>query len=512
MNLFATNLAESWKRRGFLSANSWQTRLGLPLWLGLFFIVQAFITGCEVGPDYKRPEVGGIPGAYNVASIYTNNNWKVAEPRGELPKGDWWKMFNDPELNNLETQAANANPSLKAAVDRFDEARAELKITRAGLYPTLNVDGSATRQRNSPNEPSVLTGRPLGQASTYNDFYGALDFNYEVDVWGSVRRSVEYARATAQASADDLATINLDIQAEVAVDYFNLRALDTEMAVLRSSIHVFSRSLDLTISQRRGGIATDLEVAQAQTVLKTTEAQLPFVALQRAQFEHALALLVGQVAPTFRITEQPMNVIPPQIPAGLPSELLEQRPDISEAERIMAAANANIGVAKAAFYPTIMLSGLGGLQSINAGSLFNASSRLWSFGPTLTLPIFEGGRLRAGLQLSQATYDEMVNNYRETVLTAFQEVEDSLAAQSLLADQYLAESDALVAARKQLDVSNVQFRDGLITYLDVATAESTELTVEFSTVQIRGQQLVAAVTLVKSLGGGWVEGNVARNE
>jgi outer membrane protein, multidrug efflux system len=284
------------------------------------------------------------------------------------------------------------------------------------------------------------------------------------------------------------------------------------MAVLRSSIHVFSRSLDLTISQRRGGIATDLEVAQAQTVLKTTEAQLPFVALQRAQFEHALALLVGQVAPTFRITEQPMNVIPPQIPAGLPSELLEQRPDISEAERIMAAANANIGVAKAAFYPTIMLSGLGGLQSINAGSLFNASSRLWSFGPTLTLPIFEGGRLRAGLQLSQATYDEMVNNYRETVLTAFQEVEDSLAAQSLLADQYLAESDALVAARKQLDVSNTQFRDGLITYLDVATAESTELTVEFSTVQIRGQQLVAAVTLVKSLGGGWVEGNMARNE
>jgi multidrug efflux system outer membrane protein len=509
MDLFATNLAESWKRSCLLRAKSCRAPLGLPLCLGVLFIVQAFITGCEVGPDYKRPEATTIPRAYSVASIFTNSSWKVAEPRGELPKGNWWKMFNDPELNDLETQAANANPSLKAAVDRFDEARAELNVTRAGLYPTLDFAGSATRQRSSPNEPSVQTGQALGQASTYNDFYAPLDFSYEVDVWGSVRRSVEYARATAQASADDLATINLDIQAAVATDYFNLRALDTEMAVLRSSIHVFSRSLDLTISQRQGGIATDLEVAQAQTVLKTTEAQLPLVALQRAQFEHALALLAGQPAPSFRIPEQQLNVAPPRIPISLPSELLEQRPDISAAERSMAAANANIGVARAAFYPTIMLNGLGGLESVNAGSLFNASSRIWSFGPTLTLPIFEGGRLRAGLQLSKATYDEMVNNYRETVLTAFSEVEDSLAAQSLLADQYMAESDALVAARKQLEVSNIQFRDGLITYLDVATAENTELTVEFSTVQIRGQQLVAAVTLVKSLGGGWVAGNTA---
>jgi multidrug efflux system outer membrane protein len=510
MNLFAIKLAESWKRTGFLSAKSCRAPLGLPLCLGLFSIVQAFVTGCEVGPDYKRPEATAIPGAYRVASIYTNGSWKVAEPRGEMPKGNWWGMFNDPELNDLETQAANANPSLKAAVARFDEAREQLNVTRAGLFPSVDLEGSAVRQRISPNAPSAQTGGPIGTPQTYNDFTIPLNFTYEVDIWGRVRRSVEFARAQMQASADDLATINLDIQAEVAVDYFNLRALDTEMAVLRSSIHVFSRSLDLTISQRRGGIATDLEVAQAQTVLKTTEAQLPSVALQRAQFEHALALLAGQPAPSFRIPEQPLNVVPPRIPAGLPSELLEQRPDISAAERSMAAANANIGVAKAAFYPAIILNGLGGFESVDAGSVFNASSRLWSFGPTLTLPIFEGGRLRAGLQLSQATYDEMVNNYRETVLTAFSEVEDSLAAQSLLADQYLAESDALVAARKQLEVSNTQFRDGLITYLDVATAESTELTVEFSTVQIRGQQLVAAVTLIKSLGGGWVAGNTAK--
>jgi multidrug efflux system outer membrane protein len=505
MNLLAMHLAESGKRPCFLSAKSCPGPLGLPLCLGLLIIAQAFVTGCAVGPDYKRPEATTVPDAYSVATIDTNSDWKVAEPKGQLPKGNWWEMFNSPELNDLETQAAHANQNLKAAVDRFDESRAQLNITRAGLFPSIDFAGSASRQRTSPNEPSILTGKPIGYAATYNDFTMPLEFSYEVDAWGSVRRSVEYARATMQASADDVATINLGIQAAVAMDYFNLRALDTEMAVLRSSVQVFSRSLDLVVNQRQGGIATDLEVAQAQTVLKSTEAQLPYVALQRAQFEHALALLVGQPAPSFRIPAHVMRVVPPRIPAGLPSELLEQRPDISAAERSMAAANANIGVAKAAFYPTIILNGLGGLESVNAGTLFNASSRMWSIGPTLTLPIFEGGRLRAGLQLSEATYDEMVANYRQTVLTAFSEVEDSLASQDLLANQYEAENGALLAARKQLEVANDQYREGLITYLDVATAQSTELNTEFTTVQIRGQQLVAAVSLVQSLGGGWQE-------
>ena len=503
MNLLAMNLAVSGKRPGFLIAKSCRSPLGVLICLGLIIVAQAFVTGCAVGPDYKRPEATAVPAAYTVPTIDTNSGWKVAEPRGQLPKGNWWEMFNSPELNDLESQAATANQNLKAAVDRFDESRAELNITRAGLFPSVDFAGSAMRQRTSPNGPSITTGRPIGVASTFNDFTAPLEFSYEVDAWGSVRRSVEYARATVQASADDVATIDLGIQAAVATDYFNLRALDTEMSVLRSNVFVFSRSLDLVISQRQGGIATDLEVAQAQTVLKSTEAQLPFVALQRAQYEHALALLVGQAAPSFRIPAHVMRVVPPRIPVGLPSELLEQRPDISAAERSMAAANANIGVAKAAFYPTIILNGLGGLASVNAGSLFNASSRVWSFGPTLTLPIFEGGRLRARLQLSQATYDEMVANYRQTVLTAFSEVEDSLAAQNLLANQYEAESGALLAARKQLQVANDQYREGLITYLDVATAQSTELNLEFTTVQLRGQQLVAAVSLVQSLGGGW---------
>jgi multidrug efflux system outer membrane protein len=248
-----------------------------------------------------------------------------------------------------------------------------------------------------------------------------------------------------------------------------------------------------------------LDVAQAQTILKTTQAQLPAVALQRAQFEHALAVLVGQPAPTFRIPQRGLSTAPPLIPPGLPSELLERRPDIAAAERRMAAANASIGVAKAAFFPTIQLNGLAGLESLDAGTVFNGSSRLWAIGPSLTLPIFEGGRLRAGLRFANSSYDEMIATYRQSVLTAFSEVEINLAAQTLLADQYEQESEALVAARKQLEIANNRYRDGLITYLEVATAESTALNIEFTATQLRGQQLVTTVSLVKALGGGWKE-------
>ena len=406
-------------------------------------------------------------------------------------------------LNALEVQAAAANQQLKIAVARFAEARAQMDVTRAGLFPNIAVSGSATRQRISPNAPTTTTGQASGHSTTYNDFMVPLDFSYEVDLWGRVRRSVESARAQAQASADDLETIKLMIQAEVAADYFTLRAFDSQREVLISSVRVFSKSFELTLNRRAGGVATDLEVAQAETILKTTQAQLPSVALQRAQFEHALALLVGQNASTFRILERTLSSTPPLIPAGLPSELLERRPDISAAERRMAAANANIGVAKAAFFPTIQLNGLAGFESVDASTLFNSSSRVWAVGPSLTLPLFEGGKLRANMRLAKATYEEMIASYRQTVLAAFSEVEDNLAAQNLLASQYELESGALVAARKQLEVANNRYRDGLITYLEVATAESTELNIEFSTVQLRGQRLVATIALVKSLGGGW---------
>ncbi len=468
------------------------------------------LAGCTVGPNYKRPEAAIIPPAYTGATnaVATDsdgtNGWKVAQPQAQFPKGDWWEIFGDSELNELERQASAANQQLKVAVARLAEARAQMDVARAGLFPNVTLSGSYTRQRTSANTPSTTTGGAIGGA-TFNDFYVPLSLGYEVDLWGRVRRSVESARAQAQASADDLETIKLMIQAEVAVDYFTLRALDTQRGVLNSSIQVFTKSLQLTRNLRAGGAVSDLDVAQSLTVLKTTQAQLPGVTLQRAQFEHALALLAGQPASTFHVSERPLTTTPPLIPTGLPSELLERRPDISAAERRMASANAGIGVAKAAFFPTVQLNGLAGLESLNAGTFFNASSRLWAIGPSVTLPIFEGCRLKANLRLANATYDEMVATYRQSVLTAFSEVEDNLAAQTLLANQYAAESDALVAARKQLEIVNNQYRDGLITYLEVATAESTELNVEFAATQLRGQQLVAAVTLVKALGGGWQE-------
>src|SRR6266481_452930 len=477
--------------------------------LGLSLIVLALVAGCAVGPDYKRSEATTIPAAYtgatNVVSTdaETTHGWKIAEPRAQIPKGNWWEIFGEAELNELENQASAANQQLKVAIARLAEARAQMDATRAGLFPDISLSGSYTRQRGSPNAPLSTSGTASGRSATFNDFYVPLSLGYEVDLWGRVRRSVESARAQAQASADDLETIKLMIQAEVAVDYFTLRALDAQRAVLNSSIQVFTKSLELTRNLRAGGAVSDLDVAQAQTVLKTTQAQLPAVTLQRAQFEHALALLAGQPASTFHVSEHALSTAPPLIPPGLPSELLERRPDISAAERRMASANASIGVAKAAFFPTIQLNGLAGFESLDAGSLFNWSSRLWAVGPSVTLPLFQGGRLRAGLRLAQATYDEMVASYRQSVLTAFSEVEDNLAAQTLLANQYAAESDALVAARKQLEIVNNQYRDGLITYLEVATAESTALNVEFTATQLRGQQLVAAVTLVKALGGGW---------
>jgi multidrug efflux system outer membrane protein len=473
------------------------------------FACFALLAGCAVGPDYQRPDATDIPGAYSGATNAfatgddATNGWKIARPQARIPKGNWWEMFGDAELNKLENQASAANQQLKVAAARLDEARAQMDVTRAGLFPNVSASGSFIRQRVSPNTPSTITGQPYGSSSTFDDFYVPLSLGYELDVWGRVRRGVESARAQVQAGADDLETIRLMIQAEVAVDYFTLRALDTERAVLDSSVGVFTKSLQLTRNLRAGGAVSDLDVAQAQTVLKTTEAQLPGVLLQRAQFEHALALLAGQPASAFRVSEHALSTAPPVIPPGLPSELLERRPDISAAERRMAAANAEIGVAKAAFFPTVELNGLAGFESLDAGTVFNWSSRLWAVGPSITLPLFEGGRLRAGLRLSRATYEEMVASYRQSVLTAFSEVEDSLAGQTLLANQYAAESDALVAARKQLEIVNNQYRDGLITYLEVATAESTALNVEFSATQLRGQQLVAAVTLVQALGGGW---------
>jgi multidrug efflux system outer membrane protein len=457
------------------------------------------LEGCAVGPDYERPAATAVPAAYANAS----SDGKVARPQAQIPKGNWWELFADPKLNALETRALAQDQQLKAAAERFAEARSALDFTRAGFFPTLALSGLYTRQRTSANAPLGTNGLPYGQSATDNDYELPVDASYEFDLWGRVRRSVESAQAQVQAGADDLEAVQLAIEAEIAVDYYSLQALDSEQAVIRSSIQVFATSLDLTQNRRIGGIATDLDVAQARTLLKTTEAQLPAIALQRARFEHALALLVGEPASAVRIPECPLSLEPPLIPAGVPSELLERRPDISAAERRMAAANASIGVAKAAFFPSLQLMGLAGLASVNSGDLLSRPSAFWAMGPALSLPLFEGGRLKAGLTYAKASYQEVVADYRQAVLSAFSEVEDNLAAQNLIANQYQTESEALIAARKQLELANNRYRDGLVTYLEVATAESAELDIEFSTVQLHGERLIAAVNLVKSLGGGW---------
>lgn len=478
-----------------------------PLWLLLCWGTLSVVAGCALGPDYKRPALGAISPAYagatNAVTTEATNAWKIAEPRAELPKDRWWTIFDDAELNELERQAAGANQEIKAATARFDQARAQMSVARAGLFPGISAVPAYVRERFSADTPLPPLGKAPGLSGTYNDFAVPLDLAYEVDLWGRVRRSLESARAQYQASADDVETIKLLIQAEVAADYFSLRALDAQKAVLNSSLEVFGKSLDLTRNLRKEGAVSELDVAQAETALKRTQARLPAVVLQRTRFEHALALLVGRSASQFRVPEHALSTPPPRVPSGVPSELLERRPDVAAAERRMAAANAGIGVAKAAFFPSVELNGLGGFESVSAGTLFKGASGLWAVGPTLTIPLFEGGRLRAGLQKSKAKYDETVASYRESVLAAFSEVEDGLAAQTLLANQSAAQNEALVAARKQVDIVNHQYREGLITYLDVATAQDTELDVEYTAVEVRGEQLVAAVTLVKALGGGW---------
>jgi multidrug efflux system outer membrane protein len=459
------------------------------------------LAGCAVGPDYHRPPaVATMPAAYAGAT----NEWKTAAPQAQLPRGQWWKMFDDPELNRLEAQAADANQDLKAAVARFAQARAAADVARSGLFPNIGAAFTATRQRGSANQPLPNTGRAAGQGNTYDNFTVPFDLSYEVDLWGRVRRQVESAHAVEQAGAADLEGVRLGIAAEVAADYFTLRALDAEKTALLATIAADRKSLELTRNRRAGGLVSDLDVAQAETVLKTAEAQLPAVMLSRTQFEHALAALTGQPASLFHLDENPLDAPPPMIPPGLPSALLERRPDIAAAERRMAAANADIGVAKAAFFPTITLNGLAGFQSIDAGTLFDWPSRLWAVGPSLTLPLFEGGRRRASLRTAEASYEETVASYRETVLTAFAQVEDNLAAQRLLADEYGQETSAWQAARKQLEIADNQYRAGLVTYLQVAIAQSAALEHERVVARLRGQRFAAAVALVKSLGGGFV--------
>ncbi|HLX72796.1 MAG TPA: efflux transporter outer membrane subunit [Verrucomicrobiae bacterium] len=477
-------------------------RTGLKLAIG---VVLGIVAGCSVGPDYHQPAAlksQPLPAAFSDSSP-TNNagEWKVARPSANLPRGTWWKIFNDPELDRLEALAAAENQDLAAAVARLDEAKAELGVARSAFYPQVATTPNFVRQRASFNAPA--NGLSQSKTFTYNTFNVPLDLNWELDLWGRVRRQVESAHASFVASADDLESARLLLQAEVASDYFSTRELDEERRVVADTIETFKRSLELTQNRRKGGIVSDLDVSQAETQLRSTEAELPAIDLQRADTLHALAVLCGQPATGFQLASGPLTNVIPRVPVSLPSELLERRPDIASAERRMAAANAQVGVAVSAFYPQVFLAGTAGFQSVGVDTLFDWPSRMWSFGPSVTMPIFTGGQNRAELALAKASFQETVANYRQTVLSAFQDVEDQLAAQRLLATQLEAQSAAFAAARHTLEIANNRYKAGVVTYLEVATAQSAELDNERSFVQLEGQQLTAQVALIKALGGGW---------
>ncbi len=443
-----------------------------------------------------------MPANYS-GSLGTNAaGWKLAEPSAHLARGAWWSMFGDPDLDRLEQLSTANNQQLTAALARFDEARASFNIARADFFPQVALDPNYVRQRTSFSAP--VNGHVGRISPTYNTFTMQLQAGWEVDLWGRVRREVESARARLAASAADLETIKLALQAELATDYFSLRAVDSEYGVLLRTAAAYRRSLELTVNRRRGGVASDLDVSEAQTQLRATEAVLPALRLQRLNILHALATLCGQPATGFEVESTlSAGARLPAVPVGLPSELLERRPDIASSERLMAAANAQIGVAKGAFYPRVQFNGLAGLESIDASTWFNWPSRFWAVGPALELPLFTGGRNRAQLALAKATYNETVANYRQTVLTAFQEVEDQLAAQGLLRDQLEAQNAALTAAQHNLEIADNRYRAGLTTYLEVATAQSAALAIERTVVQLQGQRRVASVGLIKALGGGW---------
>jgi NodT family efflux transporter outer membrane factor (OMF) lipoprotein len=454
------------------------------------------LTACSFAPVYKTPP--SVPAA---SAYKESGDWKTAEPLDSQNRGAWWTLFQDPQLDALETQVGDANQNLKAAFARLQQARAATRIARADLFPTLTAGSSATRSRTSVNSPRFPPGaEPVG-----NNFDLEADFSFELDVWGRVRNAVSSAKASQQASAADLATLTLSIHAELAMDYFALCAEDTQQALLDKTVADYTQSLQLTQNLYNGGGAALADVAQAQAQLETARTQAADIRLQRAQSEHAMAVLLGENPSSFHAQASPLRpeLMPPAIDPGLPSSLLERRPDVAAAERRVAAANAQIGVARAAYFPVFSLAAAAGFDSTSSSNWLTAPSQLWSVGPAGVLTVFDAGRHRAQTAQARAIYDENVANYRGTVLTAYQEVEDNLAALRQLQQESVSQAAAVSATGKALQQAQYRYKAGLVTYLEVATAETTALQAQLSNVSIELRRIDASVLLVKALGGGW---------
>ena len=458
-----------------------------------FAVIALLATGCSVGPNYLRPSVP-TPAEWKEAAA-----WKIAEPREEAARGPWWTVYNDETLAGLEATVESANQNVAAAEARFREARALVSAARADWYPTVTLGVSATRSRNSKN---IGTGQGVG-GRTESDFAMPLSINWELDVWGRIRREVESQKASAQASAADLASIRLSMQAELATDYFRMRTLDAQRRLLDATVDAFAKSLELTRNRYAGGIASRADVVQAETQLASTRAQTIDLGVERAQTEHAIAVLTGKSPADLSFGNAPLDAAPPDVPPGVPAVLLERRPDVAAAERRVAAANAQIGVAEAAYFPTVQLSATGGFESNDIAKWLVWPSRFWSFGPAVSETVFDGGRRGALTAQARATYDETVAVYRQSTLTAFQQVEDALAALRLLEEEARVQNDAVAAARDSVRILTNQYKAGITSYLEVVTTQTTALANERTAVDILGRRLAASVLLVQSLGGGW---------
>lgn len=462
-------------------------------------LMASLVAGCAAGPNYHRPPTPA-PVAWKA-----EDPWRPGDPRDQIPKGEWWKIFGDPELDGLEAQAMGASPTLQAAVARLDQARALARLSVAGLYPTASVGFNSQRQRVSGNRPFISTPSPF----TQNNFQLPFTVTYEPDLFGRVRRSIESSRATLQASAADLENLRLLVASEVAADYFTIRALDAEIGVYARTVESLERGLQLTEQRAQGGIASQLDVAQERTLLDGTRTQAILLKQQRAQFENALGTLTGQPASSFKLAAKPMPAKIPTIPVGVPSDLLERRPDIAEAERQMAAANAQIGVAQSAYYPGVTLSAGGGFQSFDISKLATLTSGFWAVGAAVAEVVLSGGARRAQVDFAKAGYAGAIANYRGTVLTAFQEVEDNLVGLSVLEEAAKSQANAVEDARKALAIANNRYVGGLVSYLDVVTAQQSLLSNERLASEIEGQRLVTSVLLIKALGGGWDAASIA---
>jgi NodT family efflux transporter outer membrane factor (OMF) lipoprotein len=514
---------ETVKRRGWKAELESKFRAWSSIWVGVergevmflrwifsaTFGIAFALTACTVGPDYVKPTTE-IPVSYKEAG-----GWKMAEPKDHLIRGAWWKAFKDPELDALEEQVNVSNQSIAAAEAQFRQALALVRVTRAAYFPTVTTSPAFARSLRSSNSGSstgssttATSSKPSAQTSTtktspVSDFLLPASVSWEPDIWGKVRRSVESSKASAQASAADLEATRLLMQTELAQDYFLLRSIDAQKQLLDATVTAYQKTLDLTNNRYASGIASKADVFVAETQLKSTQAQAIDLGVQRAQVEHAIAVLVGKPASLFSIPVIPLAAVPPPIPVGLPSDLLEQRPDIAAAERQMAAANAQIGVAIAAYYPTVTLSGAAGFEASTVANWLAWPSRFWAVGATVSQIIFEGGLRRAQTAQARAAYEATIASYRETVLTGFQEVEDNLAALRILEEENQVQDEAVKAARQSLAVAMNQYKAGIVSYLNVLVVQVIALNNEKTAIDIQGRRMIASVLLVKALGGGW---------